>query len=112
MSCCSICDLLLSSYLCIPQTLPSSFVEEYGDRIQQSATLRLGASTKSYHVHVTIAYHSLTVTTVHFSAGWKAFAVDNGLLEGDTLVFALTSTMSEFEVWIFRSSNNMKTGDR
>jgi hypothetical protein len=96
-----------------PQILPVSFVEQHGDKFRQSALLRLGLSTKvSWPVTLTIQVHSPKHTSVSFSGGWRAFATANGLVEGDSLVFALTAAMSEFEVYLFRENGSTENPRR
>ena len=82
-------------------------MEDHGYKFQNSVVLRPVSSTESWNVKLTITHLSSTRAKVLFSAGWKAFTTSNGLREGDSLVFALT-TMSEFEVHIFPGSRNPK----
>jgi hypothetical protein len=90
---------------CLLQALPSSFVQRHGDKIRQSVTLRTLSSTKSWPVTVSICVRPPNSTQVHLSGGWRAFADFNGLLVDDLLIFSLTA-MSEFKVYVFRSSGS------
>jgi hypothetical protein len=97
-------DLKYSDFrdLRFPQTVPSWFVQQHGDKFRKSVILRTEASTKvTWHVTLTIHMFTSSWIQVRFCNGWKDFITCNGLVEGDSLVFALVA-MSEFEVYVFR----------
>src|SRR5579875_2605809 len=83
-----------------PQTMPSWFVREHGEKFRKSVLLRTQLSANSSW-SVTLPVHFFTPTwlQVKFCGGWKRFATSNGLCEGDWLIFALTA-MSECKVYI------------
>jgi len=59
-------------------------------------------------VNLTVFCRTPTVTQVRFAGGWGAFALFNGLSEGDSLIFALTA-LSEFDVLVFRGKAGSPT---
>lgn len=89
------------------QHLPAFFFRDYGDRFQKFVLLR-GPSGQVWPVNLCVSCGSITGRpTVRFSRGWKTFALDHDLQEGDKLIFTLVS-FSRFSVQVFDGCGTKK----
>ncbi|KAG0612122.1 hypothetical protein M758_6G003500 [Ceratodon purpureus] len=87
-------------------TLPTWFVNEHGDKFQQTIFLRSGLSTELWRVQLYIHTGSSSRSPeVKLCTGWRDFAVFHELILGDDLLFSLRA-ISEFDVYIFRETSN------
>lgn len=80
------------------QELPWAFVKEHGGKFQAKVAL-LGASGHLRIVNLRIGSFS-GVNRVHLGKGWREFTLENGMSEGDVLLFSLVG-LSKFVVQMF-----------
>ncbi|KAG0569269.1 hypothetical protein KC19_6G078600 [Ceratodon purpureus] len=94
--------------------LPMCFIKEYAEKVEEWVILRTGLRTrlqtfstsKPWRVTAQIDRNPKGSLEVRFVDGWREFATDNRLSEGDLLIFVLKlDARSKFEVYIFRGTS-------
>ncbi|KAG0627027.1 hypothetical protein M758_2G168800 [Ceratodon purpureus] len=84
--------------------LPTWFVQEHGDKLQEVIVLRSTSSSIPCRVRLRIYNTPATkAPAIKFGKGWRDFATCNGLVVGDSLIFELRG-LSQFDVYVFRGS--------
>ena len=90
----------------VSQTLPTQFIRDYGTKFHKKSFLRMKSCTKTWWVRFCVQLTRRGTPEVAFSSGWKAFAHDNRLREGDKLIFVLNAqSVSFFQMYLFRASS-------
>ncbi|KAG0618119.1 hypothetical protein M758_4G040700 [Ceratodon purpureus] len=91
---------------CDQLILPFCFMKEHAEIIEEWVILRTFSSSKPWRVRVHVDRNSRGSVEVRFVGGWREFAAENRLREGDSLIFVLKlDARSEFEVYIFRGTS-------
>ena len=95
-------------YVYVLQDIPAQFVQEHGDKFQETVLLkeRWYGRVCALKVRIDHSKHRNKQKVV-IGCGWSQFAKDNGLEVGDELVFCNVA-MSKFVVHIFGQDGNPK----
>ena len=83
--------------------MPTWFVQEHGDKLQEVIVLRSTSSSIPCRVRLRIYSAPPKAPAIKFGKGWRDFATCNGLVVGDSLIFELRG-LSQFEVYVFRGT--------
>ncbi|KAG0578706.1 hypothetical protein KC19_4G044100 [Ceratodon purpureus] len=91
---------------CNQLILPMCFIKEHAEKFREWVILRTFSSSKAWRVRACVYNKPSGSFEVRFVGGWREFAAENRLSEGDSLIFVLKlDARSEFEVYIFRGTS-------